>query len=158
QEQLYEAGMTEREKELYDVMQHYQQLLMLAESFGIDSTEIAKRYAEAQAEVKKKHREEDEDKAAEERNEWLDPAMQTARELSDTIFTIGQDRRRAELDAKLSSIERQREVELSNENLTQEQRKRINDKYEKQIANEKKKAFKAEQKASITQAIVNGAL
>lgn len=158
QEKLYEAGMTEREKELYDIMQHYEQLLMLAESYGIDSTEIAKRYAEAQAEIKEKHKKEDVEKELEERNKYMEPAMQVARDLSDAIFTIGQDRRRAELDAKLSSLERQREVELSNENLTQEQRSRINDKYEKLMRAEKKKAFQADKRASITQAIVNGAL
>lgn len=158
QEKLYEAGMTEREKELYDIMQHYEQLLMLAESFGIDSTEIVKRYAEAQTEIKEKHKKEDQEKELEERNKYMEPAMQVARDLSDAIFTIGQDRRRAELDAKLSSLERQREVELSNENLTQEQRSRINDKYEKLMKAEKKKAFQADKRASITQAIVNGAL
>lgn len=158
EEKLFEAGMTQREKELYDVMQHYDQLLMLAEAYGIDSTEIAKRYAEAKAEIDEKNKKEDKEKADEGKEQDMRYAMQMASDLSDAIFTIGQDRRRAELDAKLSSIERQREVELSNENLTQDQRARINEKYEKQIRSEKKKAFQADKKASIVQAVVNGAL
>lgn len=54
-------------------------------------------------------------------------------------------------------MEKDKSAELSNKNLTNTQKKAIEDKYQKEAA-EKVKAFKAEQKASILQAVINGAL
>ncbi|HEY9534036.1 MAG TPA: hypothetical protein VIQ77_05845 [Mucilaginibacter sp.] len=49
-------------------------------------------------------------------------------------------------------------TELNNSSLTATQKKAIEDKYTKKEAEEKTKAFKAEQRASLLQAVINGAL
>lgn len=90
----------------------------------------------------------------EKRGALLDIAQSTA----DAVATITANNRQAELDAVLSSLDKQREKELSNKNLTENQKKSINDKYDKQVRAEKLRAWKAEQKASIIQSIINTAL
>lgn len=179
-EKIFEAGMTEREKELYAIEQHYDELLKLAEEFGLDSTSIVQRYEEAKKELKSKNETKDledqkkkekdkkdketqeqkdkDKKAQEEREKRFGFAVGAAQEVADSVFSIQQNNRRTELEAKLSSIDSEREKLLSNENLTQEQKKAINDRFDAKIKLEKKKAFDADRKASISQAIINGLL
>lgn len=64
----------------------------------------------------------------------------------------------AQSDAKIKGLEADKANELNNKNLTAAQKAAIEDKYKKKEAAVKLKAFKAEQKASIAQAIINGAL
>lgn len=153
---IYEAGLSEREKELYDVRQHYADLISLAEKFGMDSTALVKRQAEAEAAIKKKNKKEDEAADVASKEAWQNAAIQATEELTSSIFAIGQNRRQAELNSKVASLEREREIALQNENLTQEQRKAINDKFESRIKAEKRKAFEADKKAAISQAVIDG--
>jgi len=84
--------------------------------------------------------------------------IQMAQEATSSIFSIMANNRQAQLDASLSNIETEREKELSNKTLTEQQKKIINDKYDAQVKAEKLKAWKAEQRAAISQAIINGAI
>ncbi|MGZ3813250.1 MAG: hypothetical protein ACXVJN_15995 [Mucilaginibacter sp.] len=59
--------------------------------------------------------------------------------------------------AKIAALEKDKAQELSNKNLTAAQKQAIEAKYKKQEAAVKLKAFKDEQKASIAQALINGA-
>jgi len=61
-------------------------------------------------------------------------------------------------DAKIAALEKDKAAELSNNSLTSAQKLAIENKYKKQEAAVKVKAFKDEQKASIAQAIINGAI
>ncbi|MFE2861630.1 phage tail tape measure protein [Sphingobacterium multivorum] len=94
------------------------------------------------------------EKQKEKKGALLDIAQSTA----DAVATIMSNNRQAELDAVLSNLDKQRERELSNKNLTENQKKAINDKFDKQVKAEKLKAWKADQKASIIQSIINTAL
>lgn len=85
-------------------------------------------------------------------------AIEMAQKASDTIFSILGNSRRAESDANLSRIEKERETELNNKNLTDQQKEAINKKYDEKVKKEKEKAWKADQRASIAQALINGAL
>jgi hypothetical protein len=85
-------------------------------------------------------------------------ALQTAQQVSDKAFSIIQNNIKSQSDAKIKGLENDKSAELSNKNLTSTQKKAIEDKYQKKEAAEKVKAFKAEQKASILQAVINGAL
>lgn len=85
-------------------------------------------------------------------------ALQSAQKVSDAAFSILKNNIKAGADAKVKDLESQKDAELSNKNLTANQRKSIEDKYKKKEAEEKTKAFKAEQRASILQAVINGAL
>ncbi|MEI2274711.1 phage tail tape measure protein [Sphingobacterium sp. ML3W] len=94
------------------------------------------------------------DRQKERRGALLDIAQSTA----DAVAAIMSNNRQAELDAVLSNLDKQREKELSNKNLTENQKKAINDKYDKQVRAEKLRAWKADQKASIIQSVINTAL
>lgn len=85
-------------------------------------------------------------------------ALQTAQKVSDAAFGILKGSIQSQADAKIKGLETQKQAELANTNLTAGQRRAIEDKYKKKEAEEKVKAFKAEQRASILQAVINGAL
>lgn len=85
-------------------------------------------------------------------------ALNTAQQVADKAFSIIGNNIKASSDAKIKGLEKDKAGELSNKNLTQTQRKAIEDKYQKKEAQEKTKAFKAEQRMSVLQAVVNGAL
>ncbi|WP_143013851.1 hypothetical protein [Mucilaginibacter sp. OK268] len=89
------------------------------------------------------------------RNEFI---QQTAQQVSNAAFSILQNNIKNQSDAKIKGLEKDKAAELSNKSLTSTQRQAIEAKYQKQEAAEKVKAFKSEQKASILQAVINGAL
>ncbi len=62
------------------------------------------------------------------------------------------------LNAEMERLNHLREQELSNENLTQQQKDAINTRYRKMEAEAKRKAWRAEQAAKAEQAIINGML
>jgi len=85
-------------------------------------------------------------------------ALNTAQQVADRAFSIIGNNIKASSDAKIKGLEKDKDGELSNKNLTETQRKVIEDKYQKKENQEKVKAFKAEQRMSVLQAVVNGAL
>lgn len=89
------------------------------------------------------------------RNEFI---QQAAQQVSNSAFSILQNNIKSQSDAKIKGLEKDKAAELSNKSLTGTQRQAIEAKYQKQEAAEKVKAFKSEQKASILQAVINGAL
>ncbi|TXI14803.1 MAG: hypothetical protein E6Q66_04605 [Pedobacter sp.] len=88
--------------------------------------------------------------------ETKDFACQMAHEISDATFSIAASNRQAETNFILDEINRQRQEELANKDLTEEQKKAINDKYDKKIRAEKLRAWIADKEAAKTQAIING--
>lgn len=84
--------------------------------------------------------------------------IQTTQKVSDTAFSILSKGLQSRSDAKIKSLESDKAKELSNTSLTSVQKQAIEAKYKKQEDAVKLKAFKAEQKASIAQAIINGAI
>ncbi len=85
-------------------------------------------------------------------------AINAAQDVSDALFTIGANNRDAEMQAALASFQRQRESELSNKNLTEAQKKSINERYDRLERAEKLKAWKAQKNADLLQAGINMAL
>lgn len=77
---------------------------------------------------------------------------------SDAMFTITANNRQRESNQAIYELNKQKEIELANKNITDEQRIKIERKYNERIRQEKVKAFKAEQRAAIVQALINGAL
>jgi len=159
-EQIELAGMSERERELQAIRDHYAELVKLAEEYSLDVSMVMAKWKEAETKLKAEWAKADAEKgnqqAIEERERKYGWAVEGAKLISDTVFSIGENRRKSELDAALSTIEKQRQNELSNENLTEAQKKAINDKYDAKARAERQKAFKADQRAAISQAIING--
>ena len=75
-----------------------------------------------------------------------------------SLFEISSNLQRAQLDSTIDSLEQRREIELSNKELTEKQKKAINDKYDKEEAKLKNDLAKKEKDSAIAQALINGAL
>lgn len=85
-------------------------------------------------------------------------AIQTAGLVSDAIFDNNQQRRQQDLEKELEFLEKKKQAELANKDLTEGQIAAINEKYRKIEAEAKKKAWKADQAAKAEQAVINGLL
>jgi TP901 family phage tail tape measure protein len=95
---------------------------------------------------------------ADKRLKEKDAILGGAQDVSNAVFQIGENNRRAESDAVVRGLEEKRDKELSNKDLTETQKDAINKRYDKQISAEKLRAWKADQKAALTQAAINTAL
>ena len=111
--------------------------------------EIEKRY-QAEVEAGKKSIENQKIVAA--------AAINAARTISDTIFTINAQNRQAETNEILESLNMRKDAELANKELTDAQRLQIEERYAQQEAEIKTRAWEAQKQAATMQAIINGAL
>jgi hypothetical protein len=89
---------------------------------------------------------------------WGKFAIEQAEVVSNTLFTIDANRRSAETNNLLDSLNTQRDAELSNKELTDAQKIQIEKRYQQQEAKIKEQAYLAQRNADIAQAIINGAL
>jgi hypothetical protein len=85
-------------------------------------------------------------------------AIKLGKEVADAIFAAQAEKRKAALDDTINKLEAQKNSELSNSHLTAAQKKTIEEKYRREEAAAKLKAWKADQKAKAEQAIINGLL
>lgn len=85
-------------------------------------------------------------------------AIQGAETIAGALATIGANNRKKETDTNLRNLDNQREKELSNKNLTEAQKKEINDRYDAKVKAEKLRAWKADQNAAAKQALISGLL
>src|SRR5690606_19248854 len=92
------------------------------------------------------------------REQMKNLALEAAQSTADALFAIAANNADAELNRRLDHISQAREQELKAENLTEAQKKAINDKYDDMERKEKERAWKAQQKADILQAGINTAL
>jgi len=102
----------------------------------------------------------DKQRAEEEKmeKEAIAAAFSITKDISNALYQIESEKNKEKLDNKLSSLEKAKERELSNALLTAEQKTAIEEKYRKREAEEKRKAWKADQQAKAEQAIINGFL
>ncbi|TSD67595.1 hypothetical protein FFF34_009450 [Inquilinus sp. KBS0705] len=142
---LVPGSKLEAEKKL--ITDKYNFEIQKAAEAGQDTAEIRKQYEQEITATIQQYEQQ--------RKEF---ALNTAQQVSDKAFSIISNNIKSQSDAKIKGLEAQKTSELSNTSLTATQRKAIEDKYKQKEAQEKVKAFKAEQRASVLQAIVNGAL
>ncbi len=95
---------------------------------------------------------------AEEKKETKDLVLESVQKTADATFNIMSANRKRETDLKLSSLEKDRNAELSKKNLTEKQKDAINKKYDEKSKAIKLKAWKDDKAASLAQAVINGAL
>ncbi len=96
--------------------------------------------------------------AADQRQAIQDAAFSGATSLNNGIFEITRNRQQAELDHKLSMLDKQRAAELSNKKLTEAEKDAINAKYDAKTRKLKQDAFKKQQNADKIQSLINGAI
>ena len=87
-----------------------------------------------------------------------DYAKQSAAKIATNAISTLENSIKQQADAKVASLEKDKNAELSNSSLTSTQKLAIEQKYRTQENQIKAKAFKEEQELSIAQAIINGAL
>jgi hypothetical protein len=87
-----------------------------------------------------------------------DAILGSAQAVSDAVFTIAANNRKRETDIALNELDRQRQAELANKNLTDKQKEQINARYDAKVKAEKLKAWQADKRAALAQAVISGAL
>jgi hypothetical protein len=85
-------------------------------------------------------------------------AIASMQEITNQLFADNSAQRAATLQDTLSILDEQKNKELSNKNLTEQQKAEIDKKYKDKERQEKIKAFEAEKGAKKEQAIINGLL
>ena len=163
---LQASGLTsmssKEEQELADIQNKYDaKIELLKESFS-EELQLTQEFQDQIAAIEAAKGKEIADKKlatkTEEAKKANDFLINTTQETANAVFSIASSNRQAETQAYIGEINRQREAELANKDLTEEQKKAINAKYDKQIAAEKLRAWQADKEASIAQAVINGAL
>jgi len=91
-------------------------------------------------------------------NEVEDYAKKSASKIADQAATVLTNSIKKQSDAKIAALEKDKAAELTNQSLTSSQKLAIEQKFKKQEAQIKAKAFKEEKEIAIGQAIINGAL
>ncbi|WP_231424038.1 phage tail tape measure protein [Pedobacter sp. Leaf250] len=170
EKQIFEATASSYDLEVAQAVAKYDELIRQAKLFGIATIALENAKQKELDRIKRKKdglAEPDDpieaakkakEKAKKEKEDKIQFAFEMASEISNTAFSIGENARRQESDARLSQLEKDRETELSNKSLTEDQKNAINEKYNEKIKIEKTKAWENEKKAAITQALINGAL
>jgi hypothetical protein len=74
------------------------------------------------------------------------------------LFEIDRNRQQANLDAQLSFLDKLRDAQLENQNLTDKQREAIERQYEDRRRKAQIEAWKSQQQAAIASGVINGAL
>jgi len=101
----------------------------------------------------------EEKKAKQERDEAIkETSIQIAQQTADAIFQIVNTNRNNEFNAQIQDLNTLRDRELSSKDLTEAQKARIEERYQRQIAAIKTKQAIADRNAALAQAIINGAL
>jgi hypothetical protein len=95
------------------------------------------------------------EKAEQERKDF---ALKTGEEVAKAAFSMITNGIKSQSEAKIKGLQADETAELSNKSLTATQKQAIEAKYKKQEDQIKTKAFKDEQKVSIAQALINGAI
>lgn len=98
-------------------------------------------------------------KAEEEKQTAIaDASLQIAQETANAIFQIANANRNAEFNLQIQRLNELKTKELANKELTDAQRTRIEERYQRKIAAIKTKQAQADKQAAIVQALINGAL
>ncbi len=85
-------------------------------------------------------------------------SIQIAQQTADAIFQIVNTQRNNEFNTQIQDLNTLRDRELSSKDLTEAQKARIEERYQRQIAAIKTKQAIADRNAALAQAIINGAL
>ncbi len=101
----------------------------------------------------------EEKKAKQERDEAIkETSIQIAQQTADAIFQIVNTQRNNEFNAQIQNLQTLKDRELSNKELSESQKARIEERYQRKIAAIKTKQAIADRNAALAQAIINGAL
>jgi archaellum component FlaC len=84
--------------------------------------------------------------------------IQTSKQIASSAFSVISNSIKEESAAKIAGLQKDMSAELNNRSLTSAQKLAIEQKYKQKENQEKTKAFKDEQKVSIAQALINGAI
>lgn len=131
-----------------------QSLISINQQYGASTLDLEGQLLDAKIALRDKDVE-DAKQRAEEKTQF---EIQAAQEASDAIFSILRSNNQAKSVANIDALEQQRTTELSNKELSERQKKSINDKFDTQIREEKRRAWAADQRAAAAQALINGAL
>jgi hypothetical protein len=156
---------TKPEQKLAKIKKQYDdELIALKEKFSNELIASAE-FEEAKAAIERNRQaatqnaeKEIADKQKEKDKQGKDAALEAAQSVADAVFQIAANNRQRETDIKLNALDKEREKELSQMNLSEKQKAAINKKFDAQEKAIKLKAWEDEKKAAIGQALINGAI
>ena len=163
---LQDSGLTntlsKEEQELANIQQKYDAKIETLKEHFSEELQLTEDFKNQLAELEAAKNKEIADKTqaakAEEAKKVKDTICTITQDTANAVFSIMSNNRQAETQEHISEINKQRAAELANKDLTEEQKKAINAKYDKQIAAEKLRAWQADKNANLSQAVINGAL
>ena len=160
--ELQASGLTsmlsKEEQEMAQIKQKYDAKIEALKENYSEELQLTQDFQDQIAAIIAAKNKEVADKKKEESKKVNDFLINATQEAANAVFSIASTNRQAETQEHIGEINRQREAELANKDLTEEQKKAINAKYDKQIASEKLRAWQADKSANLTQAVINGAL
>jgi len=133
---------------------HLETLIMLRKQLGMSTIDEEN----ALLDIKLQNQDKEKQTVSENLQIYKEAALDAAQSIADAIFDIKRNAIRDELDEQLKALDQQQEAELKRKGLTEKQKDAINEKYRKKEAALKLDAWKKEQKAAVSQALINGAL
>ena len=131
----------------------YDKLFEIAEQYGLDMKDLELGWANEINAVENKKKKKDEKKNIETAKK---AAVETAQIIADTTYEIASRKREAETDHRLSELDRQKNAELEAVEGNEAAKDEINKRYAELERAEKTRAWEANRKAAIKQAIING--
>lgn len=87
-----------------------------------------------------------------------DLGYNSLQQTSDFLFSLSRDQFAAQEESLLKDLDKRKQAELSNKRLTEEQKQKIDDRYQKEQSKIKNDAAKKQRQADILQASINGLL
>ncbi len=149
------AKLEAQKKEITD---EYKFKLEQAENNLTATIQLAVEEKKALSKLDDDYQKEKAEKEKKRRDELKKEGLKDAKEVADQALSLLSSSIKQESDAKVASLEKDKAAELHNASLTSGQKLAIEQKYKKEEGQIKAKAFKEEQKLSIAQALINGAV
>lgn len=157
-EEKYKPNESQRDKDLAEINAKYDGEIEALKTKYSKELQVTKEFQDMLALIEGKRKEETDKLYINDQIAKSERVKEITQMTADAMFTINSNNRQRESNQTIYELNKRKEIELSNKNLTDEQRIKIEQKYNEKIRQEKIKAFKAEQRAAIVQAIINGAL
>lgn len=133
------------EKEVKEAQDRREQRIKAEQDAAKKEEEIAKEIADKKIEEEKRIQQ-----------AKKDAIVAITTETFQTIFDISEQNRKADYDAQFTKLSKEREDALANKNLTEAQKKAINDKFDFDEKKLKEKQFRSDKQAKKTEAAMNG--
>lgn len=158
EKQITDLSKSKNQLEIENEQAKYDALIEMAKEYGISIEAITIAWTNRKKEIEDRQKADDSKEELKKAEEIKSFRIELAKIAAGAVTDIWKNSISNRFDAERAALEKQREEELSNENLTQAQRMAINKKYDAKKRALQIKEFNGKQMASISEAIINTAI